>query len=254
VWLVRRGYSVPLTPLFFGVKILVMRPAQPDVHEYLLDTGVWRALSEGDVERLAEHSARFRLTSSAVVPFELISGIPPPGDPRLPSEFLKRRAALRRLLKAVPQGCLDLRTPHQVRSSAFGVSVGSEDLDFLILMRVFAEAETPDGFYLLVSRAYSLSRQMPTPNWLREQAERVSDTFRAAVDEGVALLRRTTEDFLVESGIFDKDMRKLRRSYIPYLHRVGDLKRYAFLAVASAVGVSASPPDTGLWEWMVSEY
>jgi hypothetical protein len=231
-----------------------MRSAEPDAHEYLLDTGVWRALSEGDVERLAEHSARFRVTSSAVVPFELISGIPPPGDPKLPSEFLKRRAALRRLLKAVPQGCLDLRTPHEIRSSAFGVSVDSMGLDFLVLMRVFTEAETPDEFYLLVSRACSLSKQMPTPNWLREQAERVSDTFRAAVDEGVATMRRTTEAFLVESGIADKGMRKLRRGYIPYLHRVGDLKRYAFLAVASVVGVSASPPDSGLWDWLVSEY
>ncbi len=234
--------------------ILVMRPAEPDVREYLLDTGVWRALSERDAERLSEHPAGVRLTSSAVVPFELISGIPPSGDPKLPSEFLKRRAALRRLLKVVPEGCLDLRTPNELRSRSFGVSVGSVGPDFLILMRVFTEAGTPDEFDLLVSRARSLSKQMPTPNWLREQAERVSKTVRAGVAEGVALMKQRTEAFLVESGIVDKDMRKLRRGYIPYLHGCGDLKKYALLAVASAAGVSASPPDSGLWNWMVSEY
>lgn len=234
--------------------ILAMRPAEPDVREYVLDTGVWRALSEQDAERLSEHSAGVRLTCSAAVPFELISGIPPSGDPKLPSEFLKRRAALRRLLKVVPEGSLDLRTPHELRARSFGVSVGSVGLDFLILMRVFTQAETPDEFDLLVSKARSLSKQMPTPDWLREQAERVSDTFKAGVAEGAASMKQGTETFLDDSGIVDKDMRKLRRGYIPYLHHVGDLKRYVLLAVASAAGVSASPPDSGLWDWRVSEY
>jgi hypothetical protein len=224
------------------------------VHEYLLDTGVWRALGKRDDEQLLAHSARFRLTSSCVVPFELISGMPPPGHPKLPAEFSQRRAALRRLLRAVPQSCFDLRTPHQVRSNAFGVPVQPAGVEFLILIQACAQAKTPDEFHLLVSRARSFSNRMPTSDWLRREAERVSDNFRTGVAKGTALVREANEQSLLQSGTFGRETQKMRQGFIAYLHEVGDLKRYAFLAVASTVGVSTSPPASNLWNWAVSEY
>ncbi len=94
---------------------------------------------------------------------------------------------------------------------------------------------------------------MPTLDWLREQAERASCSFKDAVDSGTASLRNTTEHTLLQSGILGKEKRRLRQSYLPYLHEVGDLKRYVLLVVGSAVGVSNPPPESELWDWTVSE-
>jgi hypothetical protein len=158
------------------------------------------------------------------------------------------------LLLAVPEGCFDLRTPREVRSSAFGVPVEPRASDFLLLMRMFTQAATPNEFSLLVSRAPAVSKQMPTPNWLRSQAEKASAGFRVGVAEGAALMRETTERSLVEHGITGKDVGKLRQNWVAYLRQVGDLKRYVLLAVASVAGVCRPQPNSGLWDWAVAEY
>lgn len=226
------------------------------VREYLLDTCIWLALNDRDIEQLSAHSAPFHLTAGCVVPFELISGIPPLGGPGLSVEFRRRSAAVRRLLKAARGTRLDLRTPHELRARAFGVAVRPTGFDFSILMQACAMAETAEEFYLLVSRARCLSKQIPTPDWLRTQAEQVSDSFRAGVTEGARLMRAVNEEFFVANRIVGGEKRRLHRGFMAYLYSVGDLKRYAFLAVASVVGIwsQSCPAGTKLYDWAVAEY
>lgn len=226
------------------------------IHEYLLDTCIWLALNDQDIERLSAHPTPFRLTAGCAALFELISGIPSLGSRTVSREFQRRSAALRRLLKAAPGGCLDLRTPHQIRSRAFGVPVRPAGVDFLILTQAAATAETPEEFYMLVSRARCLSEQLPTPAWLHMQKQRVAEGFRTAVAEGALLMRRVHEELLAASGIAGKDKKRLRRGFMPYLYSVGDLRRYALLAVASVVGMpwQDCPAGTKLYDWAIAEY
>ena len=184
-----------------------MRRRQTD-YEYLLDTGVFRALSVRNCESLER--AGVRIMAGQFVPFELVSGL----DLDDEQDIKRRRAAIRkyqRLVRFAP-GLL----PQDLVRNAFGYRPARGALD---LEKLCAEiSNTVDSSVLR-------RRLTHNPVFIRtkEEATRVSSSFVETVLAEVERFTAGAKKELEDEGLAGSHVNY--SVYVRRLEQSGDLHR-----------------------------
>jgi len=221
--------------------------------EFMLDTGVFHSLTKPQVQQLLRNKRYVQLTASIVVPFELVSGIPEREAPSSEKEFRLRKAALSKYERLVGTEGTYWDEPHILKTRAFGVKVSTQvPSSFQILVKACAECESIDEVEAIITEARSLSSSMPSLNWLRQQSDAVSEGFSKSFEVGMKLVQEVTKSQLPRDKkrkISPRERKKLVRDLVPYLHDIGDLKMYVFLALAEDAGAwNGNLPSSELYE------
>lgn len=202
--------------------------------EFMLDTGAFYSMTKPQVQQLLRNKRYVHLTASIVVPFELVSGIPKREAPSSVKEFRLRKAALSKYERLVGTEGTYWDEPHTLKARAFGVKVTTRvPSSFQILVKACAECESIDEVEAIIKEARSLSNSMPSLSQLRRQSDAVSEGFSKSFDVGMKLVRAVTKSQLPrDKKKSPRAQKKLVRGFVPYLHNIGDLKMYVFLALA----------------------
>ena len=219
--------------------------------EFLLDTGVFRSLTKSKFERLLNIKQHVRLTASIVVPFELLSGIPEREAPTVEKEFRVRRAALSKYESLVGTEGTYWNEPHILKARAFGIKETTKaPISFQLLIKACIECESIDEVEAITKKAQSLSASMPSLDWLRQQADAVSENFGKSFDIGMNLVQTVTKSQLPQDKKMSaQSQKKMVRGFVPYLHEAGNLRLYAFLSLAEIAGAwNGKLPNSGLYE------
>ncbi len=206
--------------------------------EFLLDTGVFYALSKPQVEMLLNNKHRIHLSSGVMVPFELISGIPSSESPDAERQFRSRQAALSKYEKLIGVTGTYWDAPSIIRQKAFGFPVlRQSNTSLQILIKACIECNSITELETVIKAAQVLSASMPSLDWFRQQADTVSQAFRNSFDSGKQSIEKVTESQLPKDEERSmKEQRKIIRGFIPYLYQVGDIHTQIFLALAEAAG------------------
>jgi hypothetical protein len=206
--------------------------------EYLLDTGVFIALTKPQLEILLESKPRIKLTAGLIVPFELISGIPSSKSPDADQKFHMRQAALSKYASLVGTAGTYWDEPRIIRKKSFGVATSDRlPASFQLLIKACTECKSISEVEEVIAKANAFSSSMPSLDRLRQQADTVSQGFRDSFKAGNNTLKNVAQSQIPHADqLSTLERKKIVRGFIPYLQDVGDLRTYAFLSIAEVVG------------------
>ena len=200
--------------------------------EFLLDTGVFHALSFVECERLQSGQASF--SASLSVPFELITGFDI-GESN--ANLMSRHSAITRYQQMIrispglgPQGMVE---------KSFGLLPTESGARLMELCMRILKIDIPEKLRQFLSNSSFF-------HWLKAEADRVSDHFVEAVKTAVTDFKTVTKEGLAEFDL-PRDHAGFM-GYVQHLNQSGDLTRLTLIALAERAGLDTSLPSTGLYE------
>src|SRR5260370_31580317 len=177
--------------------------------EFLLDTGVFMALTKPQVETLLALKEHNRLTAGLIVPFELVSGIPSSDIPDADREFQEQQAALLKYTNLVGSSGTYWETPHYIQKKAFGMKVPEQiDISVQILIKACTECKSISEVEDIINRSHRYATTIPSLSWLRQEANKVSQEFQKSYDEFIRLIGEITRTELPNGGKLSEIERK----------------------------------------------